>query len=82
MTSLKTMDRMDFIMKNKECINCGSTKFHQVENDWKCDYCGTLYLTPKKNTVPPSNKEQSGTQKIEGGSYWVWCLQSSSLLHH
>ncbi|WP_438856749.1 hypothetical protein [Enterococcus sp. AZ007] len=50
-------------MKNKECINCGSTKFHQVENDWKCDYCGTLYLTPKKNTVPPSNKEQSGTQK-------------------
>lgn len=54
------MDRMDFIMKNKECVNCGSTKFHPVENGWKCDYCGTLYLNQEKKTV----KKQQNTQSI------------------
>ncbi|MGX7183281.1 hypothetical protein [Enterococcus pallens] len=36
-------------MKTKECTNCGSTQFHQVKDGWKCEYCGTLYLNPKKN---------------------------------
>lgn len=52
MISLKIMDRMAVIMKNKECMNCGSKTFHQVGNGWKCDYCGTVYLNPKK----PSSK--------------------------
>ncbi|MEO1772096.1 hypothetical protein JZO67_004078 [Enterococcus sp. 665A] len=52
MIFLKNMDRMGFIMKNKECMNCGSTQFHQVKNGWKCEYCGTIYLnTKKKSTV-------------------------------
>lgn len=55
MISLKIMDRMAVIMKNKECMNCGSKTFHQVENGWKCDYCGTVYLNPKK----PSSKRPS-----------------------
>ncbi|MBO0411118.1 hypothetical protein JZO81_08620 [Enterococcus hulanensis] len=65
MTSLKTMDRMDSIMKSKECMNCGSTKFNKVENGWKCDYCGTLYLNPKKETATTekNTSEQSGLQK-------------------
>ncbi|MDT2754234.1 hypothetical protein P7H46_03905 [Enterococcus pseudoavium] len=58
-------------MKNKECMNCGSTKFHQVENGWKCDYCGTLYLTPKKDTVPkpsipPPDPKKKSTRLVLG----------------
>ncbi|WP_246601604.1 hypothetical protein [Enterococcus alishanensis] len=30
-------------MKNKECMNCGSTNFHRITNGCKCDYCGTFY---------------------------------------
>ena len=48
MTSLKITDRMDSIMKSKECMNCGSTHFHKVEQGWKCDYCGTIYLKSTK----------------------------------
>lgn len=50
-------------MKSKECMNCGSTKFHKVENGWKCDYCGTLYLTPKKKTEPQQNIPQPEPKK-------------------
>lgn len=42
-------------MKSKECKNCGSTKFHKVEQNWKCEYCGTLYLDPQKESVPRQN---------------------------
>lgn len=54
---------MDSIMKSKECMNCGSTKFHKVENGWKCDYCGTLYLKPKKKTEPQQNIQQPDPKK-------------------
>ncbi|MGM0165325.1 hypothetical protein IGI39_000267 [Enterococcus sp. AZ135] len=59
-------------MKNKECMNCGSTKFHQVENGWKCDYCGTLYLNPQKNTTTPQSpktpeRQQKNIRVILGG---------------
>lgn len=66
MTSQKTMDRMDVIMKNKECMNCGSTEFHQIENGWKCDYCGTLYLNQKKfvKEQPPSNFNRQKNLKV------------------
>lgn len=46
---------MAFIMRNRECVNCGSTEFHQVENGWKCDYCGTLYLDSE--TITPQQKQ-------------------------
>lgn len=48
MIFLKNMERMGSIMKTKECTNCGSTQFHHVKEGWKCDYCGTLYVTPKQ----------------------------------
>lgn len=60
MIFLKNMDRMGFIMKNKECMNCGSTQFHQVKNGWKCEYCGTIYLNTKKRA--PSIKLMSCLQ--------------------
>lgn len=50
-------------MKNKECMNCGSTKFHQVENGWKCDYCGTLYLNPQKETQTNKSSGQPAPSK-------------------
>ena len=70
------MDRMDFIMKSKECMNCGSTKFHQVENGWKCDYCGTLYLkqrkkTPEKPIQEPSNPQKKKTKIL------IWSVLST-----
>ncbi|QZO09180.1 hypothetical protein K5P74_01320 [Enterococcus raffinosus] len=76
MIFLKIMDRMDFIMKSKECMNCGSTKFHQVENGWKCDYCGTLYLkqrkkTPEKPIQEPSNPQKKKTKIL------IWSVLST-----
>lgn len=44
-------------------MNCGSTQFHKVENGWKCDYCGTLYLNPKKKNLPKQNKQQNLPKK-------------------
>lgn len=44
-------------------MNCGSTKFHQVDNGWKCDYCGTLYLKPEENTAAPKNPKKPELQK-------------------
>lgn len=43
-------------MKSKECMNCGSTHFHKVEQGWKCDYCGTVYLKPQKGSSPQQSQ--------------------------
>ena len=59
MISQKIMDWMDASMINKECMNCGSTQFHQVENGWQCDYCGTLYIEQKKKQPPEPIHHQS-----------------------
>lgn len=57
-------------------MNCGSTKFHQVENGWKCDYCGTLYLkqrkkTPEKPIQEPSNPQKKKTKIL------IWSVLST-----
>ena len=44
-------------------MNCGSTKFHHVENGWKCDYCGTLFLNPKKTTTLSQKEVHSSTKR-------------------
>lgn len=50
-------------MKSKECMNCGSTHFHKVEQGWKCDYCGTIYLKPQKQAVSQRTQQYTTTPK-------------------
>lgn len=64
MIFLKNMDRMGSIMKTKECTNCGSTQFHRVKDGWKCDYCGTLYVTPKKTSPVETPKKKKSVFSI------------------
>lgn len=50
-------------MKSKECMNCGSTHFHKVEQGWKCDYCGTIYLKPQKKDLSQKVRQQTALPK-------------------
>lgn len=54
---------MVFIMKNRECVNCGSKNFHSVKNGWKCDYCSTLYVNEKKWNKAKETPVQLPTKK-------------------
>ncbi len=69
MIFLQNMDRMGFIMKTKECMNCGSTQFHQVKDGWKCEYCGTLYLNEKKTRKTTQVEAPPITQKKRNVSH-------------
>ncbi|MGX7205899.1 hypothetical protein [Enterococcus pingfangensis] len=70
-------------MRNRECVNCGSTEFHQVENGWKCDYCGTLYLDPEntatKQKRSPRTPQQHKKRRITGLVAVVFILIGLSL---
>lgn len=70
-------------MRNRECVNCGSTEFHQVENGWKCDYCGTLYLDPEntatKQKRSPRTPQQHKKRRITGLVAVVFILLGLSL---
>lgn len=73
----KIMDRKDSMMKNRECINCGSTQFHQIKNGWKCDYCGTLYLNEEKNQKQNTSDSFPSSQRTKKKKSYVYLMMIS-----